>query len=65
MLVQHKQRVQQSNDKENQSNRSSLYLNYYHMIPVQKEHINQDILKNRIESLEAGYIDSLITLIED
>ena len=34
------------------------------MIPVQKEHINQDILKNRIESLEAGYIDSLVTLIQ-
>lgn len=34
------------------------------MIPVQLEHINQDILKNRIESLEAGYIDSLITLIQ-
>lgn len=34
------------------------------MIPVQLEHINQDILKNRIESLEAWYIDSLITLIQ-
>lgn len=64
MLVQRKQQVQQSNDNENELNPYNLSLNYYPMIPVKKEHINQEILKNRIESLEAGYIDSLITLIQ-
>lgn len=31
---------------------------------IKPELINQEILKNRIESLEAGYVDSLITLIQ-
>lgn len=35
------------------------------MLPnIKPEHINQDILKNRIESLEAWYVDSLIALIQ-
>lgn len=35
------------------------------MIPnVNPELINQELLKNRIENLEAGYIDSLISVIQ-
>lgn len=31
---------------------------------INPELINQELLKNRIENMEAGYVDSLITLIQ-
>lgn len=65
MLVQHKQQVQQSNDKENKLSPYNLSLNYYIMLQnINLNLINQDLLKAQIEALEGGYVETIINLIK-
>lgn len=64
MLVQHKQQVQLFKDNENKSNHYNLFLNYYFMIPnVDLTLINQEFVQNRLDNLEASYIDTIIKII--